>query len=90
MWICRVKKIIYGYSGNELMPPVEGNEFYIYHSEPEETLPDFQKRMSETVLPMRRAADAAKAKPYSIRDGWDWEIMDITPRPMPKIEEVYP
>lgn len=86
----KVTRFIYGYSGNELSPPVEKTETYIYLSEPDEDEATFKVRMADTVLPMRRAADASKPRSYSIRDGWDWSIIDITPREMPEIEELYP
>jgi hypothetical protein len=89
-WLCKVTRYIYGYSGNELMPPVEREEYFIYLSEDDEDLETFKIRMQDTVLPMRRAAKAASPRHYSITDGWDWSILDITPKPMPPIEELYP
>lgn len=89
MWICRVTRYIYGYSGNELSPPVESEEYFVYHSEPGEELKAFEKRMADTVLPMRRAADASTPRAYSIRDGWGWSIIDITPKEIPSPAELY-
>jgi len=81
-FICRVNRYIYGYSGNEIPPRVETTETFMYHSQPNEDRETFAKRMSELVLPYREAANAQPRRYYSERDGWSWEIIDITPKPI--------
>lgn len=87
--ICIVTRTVFGHSGNELMPPIVEQIEYCYNSAFDETSAAFQQRMADTVLPMRRAAEKAKPKPYSICDGWDWSIINIEPNPMPDIETLY-
>lgn len=75
MFICIFSHFIYGHSGTELPPPVTETRRYVAHSLPGERLDEFRARMTELGLAGRQRLSEKPRKPYSSKDGLDWQII---------------
>jgi len=76
-----IKQYIYGTSGTELPPPVEKVKSTTFLSLPTETKEEFERKVQEYGMALRIKAANVTPRPYSQRDGIDWSISCIEPRP---------
>jgi len=76
-FICVFTIIKYGFSGNELPPPiVKTISRAVFSNEGEEIL-DFIARCNNEGITVRTFLSQEKAVPYSQQDGCDWKVFII-------------
>ena len=75
MYVGITTQTIYGYSGNDIPPPVQSR---IKTAEliNARTYIEAMEILSKKVLPLRRAADKI-CEPYSYPDGYGWEVIKL-------------
>lgn len=75
------RHIIYGHTGTELPPPVIKTLRYVVRSKPDESPEEFRARVQELGRVGRQRLSEKPRKPYSCKDGLDWQIIETASMP---------